>query len=383
MNTTFRCECCGRPMPLTLREGTTQARCPHCGKCINLPPSVAALPHPHIDADATEGTPGGSADLVGAAAPASVGERGEQAIASAMPWILSVMLHLGLAVIMLFVAMISIPTDDLPPPTAPKAPNVAHLGSSRILRVSLPGETIAKLPSPDPQNDYRRRPGEDDKLIRRPIGDSTGISLTKGDPEPGGPVIGPDPISGTPFEPIGPIDLGVQADHIVFVIDRSGSMVGKFDSLRVAMYTSVSYLAAEQQFHVILFAADSVQENPPRRLVDATPGNKIALVEFLNGIRPVGQTGPLPALQRAFSVLKNAKKADGTEGVKLMYLLTDGEFRQNDDVVAAISQMNPKGRGQVHINTILYGADPPEAVKVMKMIAEENKGRYTYASLDE
>lgn len=380
MNTTFRCECCGRPMPLAFQEGTTQVRCPHCGKRIKIPASLATLPHPHVDADAIEGRPSADAELVGATESAVPDGRGEQILATAMPWLLSTLLHLGLAVIMLFVAMISMPNEaPAEPPHRPR--DVPCLQRGRQLTPPRGANTeIANLPSSDATRDYRKGLDEPKDLIRDDRGTGEKVDLTGGGPVRGIEII-PGPPVGPP--PVFPPPPGGGADHIVFVIDRSGSMVGRFDSVRMEMYLSVSYMEPDQQFHVVLFAADNVQENPPRRLVRATPENKALLVQFLDGIRPAGQTGPLPALRRAFAVLKNARKPDGSEGVKLMYLLTDGEFRESDKVVEAVRQMNAKGRGQVHINTILYGARPPKAVKVMKVIAEENKGRYTYARPDE
>jgi len=397
MNTTFRCEYCGRPMPLAFQEGTTQARCPHCGKLIKIPASLAALPHPHVDADAIEGRPVEDAELVGAAVPAGECERGEQILAAAMPWLLSALLHLGLAVIMLFIAMVSVPAPA-DPPLRPRA--VARLQPVRKLKPpKAPSPKLPDLPSSDAMKKYRQKMNESKAPIRDDTGKDKKVELTPD--RPGAEieiVIGREGGDGI-FDRIGDGDGddddgddgddddgeggGLRADHIVFVIDRSGSMVGKFDSVRMAMCLRVSYLDPDQEFHAVLFADNNVQENTPHRLVRPTPENKITLVEFLEGIRPSGQTGPLPALRRAFAVLKNARKADGTEGVKLMYLLTDGEFRENDKVVEAIRQMNAKGRGQVYINTILYGARPPKAVKVMKVIAEENKGRYIYASPDE
>ncbi len=60
------------------------------------------------------------------------------------------------------------------------------------------------------------------------------------------------------------------AHHVVFVIDRSGSMIDTFDYVRQEMIASISRLSAQQNFHIILFAAGPPIENGPRRLVPAT-----------------------------------------------------------------------------------------------------------------
>ena len=389
MNTTFGCTCCGRPMPLTFREGLTEVRCPHCGKRVKIPASLAAMPRPRVDADLVEGCPLEEAELAAACGQADYADDAEPAIARAMPWVLSSLLHVGLCVIMIFLAMVIPTKTDADPPNPPSV-SVARIKPRRQFRTqsldtlqkpSLGGgrqDTWKKPPKTDEPEKLVSHPGKMTlvDLLRRPSGDNVRFDKpTSTGPEVDlFPPVGPEIIDD-------PIDDGQPADHVVFVIDRSGSMVGTFDTVRLAMYMYVSEMAADQDFHVVLFAAGNVEENPPRRLVRATPDAKIQLVDFLKGIRPGDQTDPLPALRRGFAVLNGAKKPDGTEGVKLMYLLTDGEFRQSDKVVEAVRQMNAAKDGpRVHINTILYGARSPQAAKVMKLIAKENKGRYTYAS---
>jgi len=171
---------------------------------------------------------------------------------------------------------------------------------------------------------------------------------------------------------------GGDAHHIVYLIDRSGSMVESFDAVRNEMKISIARLRAEHDLHIILFAKGVPQEGGSRALVPATPKNKEAAATFLDSIRAAGQTDPLPALKRAFEVLA---KADPTKPGKLIYLLTDGNFPDNAAVLALVRKLN-KDKG-VQINTYLYGNRPPEAVKLMTQIAEENSGRYKFVSTDE
>lgn len=83
------------------------------------------------------------------------------------------------------------------------------------------------------------------------------------------------------------------------------------------------------------------------------------------------------AINRAFDVLSKANKRPG----KLIYMLTDGAFPNNEDVLKAIRARNVSG--EVLINTFLYGCRPVVAEEVMVRIADENGGEYRYVSPDE
>jgi len=398
MNTGFRCECCGRRISLSFQEGITDTRCPYCGKRAKLPASLAALPHPRVDDDVVEGRPVDQAEPVGACALADHDAAGEAVIMRTMPWILSVLLHLGLAVIMMFLALLAMPQKAKEPTHVVKLLDISSDPEAMRVVFDRRGKlkdrlkldpmkpkggrtwqqpTPLKAPKvdntgPGPKVDLEGRDDRADVTLTDWRGRGTGRGIFDGDGEGPGRGGGGDP-------PVAP------ADHVVFVIDRSGSMVGDFDTVRLAMYMRVAEMRPDQKFHAILYAAGTVEENPPRRLVPAVEDEKVAFVEFLDKVLPRDRTDPVPALHRAFTVMRGARLAHkGPKAPKqLIHLLSDGEFPENDKVLEAIRKSNPNGRRQVHINTILYGTRPPEAVKVMKLIAEENKGRYKYVSPDE
>jgi uncharacterized protein with von Willebrand factor type A (vWA) domain len=173
---------------------------------------------------------------------------------------------------------------------------------------------------------------------------------------------------------------GGNAYHVVYVIDRSGSMIDTFGSVRQEMLISISHLRPPQDFHVILFAAGAPKELEHRRLVPATGSYKGDVGRFLEPIRAEGKTDPVPALNRAFDVLAGADpKLPG----KLIYLLTDGVFPDNQKVLDVIRKRNAGAKKDVLINTFLYGNRPPEAEKVLQTIAAENGGLYKFVSADE
>lgn len=162
-----------------------------------------------------------------------------------------------------------------------------------------------------------------------------------------------------------------RADHVVFVVDRSGSMLRTFDQVRHDLLARIAKLkAGEQDCHVIFFGKGQPVEAPAKRLLPATKENRQALVRFAISIRAQGQTDPVPALRRAFAVLG---QADGRGG-RVLHLLTDGVFPDNQAVQRAIAEAGKDGG--VIVETYLYGEAPPMAEKLLKKIAAENGGRY-------
>ena len=198
------------------------------------------------------------------------------------------------------------------------------------------------------------------------------------------PPVKPDLATAPPAvaQPAGPpaafFGSGSRADHLCYVVDRSGSMIDTFDAVRTEMLVSIARLRSSQDFHIILFAEGNPKELMHRRLVPATDRYKEDVATFLETIRAEGKTDPIPALLRAFDVLA---QADPSKPGKVIYLLTDGVFPDNQAVLKAIRARNAdKG---VIIHTFLYGNKPPEAEKVMKDIAAENGGKYKFVSTEE
>jgi hypothetical protein len=191
-----------------------------------------------------------------------------------------------------------------------------------------------------------------------------------------------------------------KANHLVYVIDRSGSMAPTFQQVRHELLKSISKLQPAQDFTIILFDGDSCIEGPQKRLVSATPENKIAAKEFLDTITASGSTNVLPALRRAFLDLKYA---DPNTPGRVIYLLSDGDFaglsggsryisaadgrplKGNEAVIQWLRDNNPKDekKGLVHVNTFLYLNKDEDAMKVMETIAKENGGRFKLISSDE
>jgi hypothetical protein len=162
-----------------------------------------------------------------------------------------------------------------------------------------------------------------------------------------------------------------KADCVVFVVDRSQSMLEVFDYIRAELMESVGELTPDQRFHVIFFAGPKPKENPHRRLIPATDVNKETTRRFIHDVLPSGLTDPRPALRRAFLVLR----AGDAGAAKTVFLLTDGVFEDNDAVLADARQLI--AAGDVRVHTLLVNPQqPPLAVRTLRSIAEATGGTY-------
>lgn len=149
--------------------------------------------------------------------------------------------------------------------------------------------------------------------------------------------------------------------RVVYVIDRSGSMLNSFEYLRRELKRSISRLSygQRQEFHVIFFSSGPVVEKPPPKLVPAIHAYKRKALEFLDSIVPEGQTDPVPAMKRAFDL-----KPD------LIYFLTDGEF--DPALVDHLARWNRDGKVAIYTVAFVFEGNS----QLLRRIARENGGEY-------
>ena len=147
------------------------------------------------------------------------------------------------------------------------------------------------------------------------------------------------------------------------------------DAVKKEVMNSVKELSQIRDFHVIMLADGAPLEKKPMALTRPTDEHKLALAKFLSEVKAEGTTNPIKGINRAFDVLNKTNKLPG----KVIYLLTDGTFPDNNAVFAAIRARNIKK--DVLIHTFLLGGKSPVAEKVMRQIAKENGGRYRYIDL--
>lgn len=171
------------------------------------------------------------------------------------------------------------------------------------------------------------------------------------------------------------VQLPVQLHHVVYVVDRSGSMADVDDLIESHMKESVPRLRPVQDFHVIMIAGNGTHELEHRRLVPAEDRYKESAANYLAEGPKGGPGDPVAALKRAYEVMASA---DPRKPGKLIYFLSDGRF---SDEQAALLLQTARQEGslqRVYINTYHYGQRISEAEAVLLQLARENGGRFKH-----
>ena len=380
MKVEFRCENCGKLLNIDA-EPSSKIKCPYCKAKITVPAGIASMPTPKVSAPSAKRpesppAPPTSTTTTEQAEEESPEEREEVmmgVMAKLMPWVISLFFHAGIMVILAFIAIVAYKTNVQANTIIPDMPLTDQPGG-----VLNPGEMNPELKAKSLERINQKQWARRESTIPTPDLGKTKSRIILFGRAGGAAGGGPTAAFGLTAGGAGQyrsrfFGTGGTARDIVYVVDRSGSMLDTFDAVRKEMIRSITRLSPAQRFHVIFFATGKPKENPPHRLVPATVENKRIALKFLHEIIPEGQTDPIPALQRAFAVLK---AAPGSKKGQLIYLLTDGEFPDNEKVLQEIRRLN--ARHTVHINTILHWHHSPDVMKVLQQIAKENKGIFKF-----
>jgi hypothetical protein len=435
---TFRCENCGKLLETQSPQQET-VRCPSCRRRSTVPKGLSTLPSPIIPPSGAPATPEALSPPPAEAAaeempvdempademPAEASWF-ENILAPLMPWAMSLLLHAGVLLILLFAVAMA---TSLPPPRPPvetTTPDSSFSPEAPSEKLGLPGP---EGPGPHLTNDPRAPsgplpPGE--HLGWAPVGKDTtsgkgwGMGSEAGTAEAygfggaakgGGGGTGDFGMArggGTAksgfYGAGGGGGGGGNAWNVIYVLDSSGSVVGSFDSIRQELKNSVFQLNLTnnlQTVHVIFFCEDAFQEAPSRRLVTADAIHKREISTYVDTVVAQGYgSSPIPAMIRAFNAFKNSNKKG-----QVMYILTDGDFDSSKyaytakngqklqgtpAVIEWLRENNPDIKGVdkagkpftnkfVHVYVIILGDTPSSEVEEsMKTIAKENSGEYKF-----
>jgi hypothetical protein len=183
-----------------------------------------------------------------------------------------------------------------------------------------------------------------------------------------------DRAGGGPIGGMWGLGRGERANLVVYVLDRSGSMIESFDELRRELKRSIGRLQPGQRFNVLWFSA-----GPAEQLADhpweATPQNKARAFARVDQIVASGRTDPSDALNRGF-----AYRPD------IVFFLTDA-FEFEPEVVDQVRQLRARYGGRVH--TIFYnylggtGEVSQKSREMLQRIAAENFGEFKEVTIDD
>jgi hypothetical protein len=281
--------------------------------------------------------------------------------------VLSIGFHLALLVIMSAVVLVTYRTDAEKPEIVPEA----RLGKvdSKLPLFQKMDEPVERPRESALAKNLQQQisPKDDMRLIRTSlIGDEKDSNskeifaqamVKSSRALPGGDL--------ARLQPAAPVtrffSSGGNAYNIVYLVDRSASMIDSIEPLKRELKRSIGVLQPMQKFHIIFFSAGEPVEGPGKDLVWATDRNKQMNYDFIDTIKSQGQTDPQWALQRALQMNPN-----------LIYLLTDGVFSR--DIADRMIQWAKLHK--VKINTIAYVME--SGGSILRKIAEETGGVYRF-----
>jgi hypothetical protein len=160
---------------------------------------------------------------------------------------------------------------------------------------------------------------------------------------------------------------GGNANKVIYLCDKSGSMLSVFGALKQQLKESITNLDVTQQFNIIFFSdsgPDPLFKGGGMML--ASPANKKLASDYVDDEVASGGTLPLPAINEALK-----------EKPELLFVLTDGfdQIASFDDVINAFKNGNSDGK--MHINCIFLQSDEdPKLEQILKQIAKQGNGDF-------
>ena len=139
-------------------------------------------------------------------------------------------------------------------------------------------------------------------------------------------------------------------------------MQNKLDMLVDQLNQRIGRMAENQAFNIVFFRDGKPMCLSETGLMWANKANKAKAAAFLENVVAHSQTDPIPALKAAFAMRP-----------ELMYLLTDGAFNDEREIVDFIAKANA-GKA-VQIMTIAF-LEQGDYENVLKKIAEQNGGEF-------
>ncbi|UCG15158.1 MAG: VWA domain-containing protein [Phycisphaerales bacterium] len=328
---------------------------------------------PHSGSDARDANAAGATAATVTEAPAAgqpgpscrVSAEGPSAVAILLAWLISIIGHVSLFTVMFAVPWLSgmvRQPDDLP---IARTELISQLQPQA--RLDPRPEFLSAVPAMR-ADALRMEPRKFEMMSQAPGTERfdlsiIGIGTGGGDLSRIGLRIGSGQ-SGPSFFGIG--GKARQARRIVYVVDRSGSMLELLHGVKKELKRSIKALRRTQRFHVIFYNSGEPLENPPKKLISATSASKADAFRFIDEkVEAAGSTDPLMAIARAFAV-----KPD------LVYFLSDGEIPMASQLLTLLEQVNEDR--SVRVFTIAYV--DPRGAELLEKIAREHRGEYRYVS---
>ena len=295
-----------------------------------------------------------------------------QVLLALMPWVISLLLHIAIVLLAIFVVWsVRFEAD----------PEEFIVPDARLSQTP-------RAPLQMRQNKKMKKPATSQRSVRSVRNQAA--TSTEAPVESRTKVIGAVGAAGGRVSPFGTAvraesgfqvsfyGTGGNAKKIVYVIDASGSLIDSLDFVINELKRSINQLTEQQHFAVFFFQGDRVIEVPSRGMKVAKADNKEKVIRWIDpsagNIIAGGKTEPLKAIERALKYRPH-----------LLFLLSDnitgtGIYQIDQrQLLQAIQRSNRHG---TKINTFQF-LYPDPLVRhgfrsTMEMIAETTGGRYKF-----
>jgi len=162
---------------------------------------------------------------------------------------------------------------------------------------------------------------------------------------------------------------------LCYLVDCSGSMQGIFGQVRKKLKDSIASLQPDQYFYIIFFGGNRLLEFGNGYLVRAAEQAKHSAYDFIDLVKPAGQTNALAALERAVHI------RDGRgQSPSIVYFLTDGfELTTEDEqgFSRRIANLLKRFAPTTRINTIGFWPESDDR-KMLETIAKQSGGESVF-----
>jgi len=293
----------------------------------------------------------------------AVGDEVNRMLALLLPWAISLLLHLGIGLLTIFVVW-SAPQEPDEELVIPQA-EMQNDEPTAVLTYAEDVEVTATSEVPREQPTQEVTKGDISDLQTEST-DIAVIGVQGNKAMPAGSRVGDDPFG------VGMYGVGGSAETIVYIVDASGSLVDALPFVIEELKDSLRKLSSRQKFAVIFFQRDQalpVNRGPYRK---ATPDNVKDVADWISlesgNLVPRGSSNPLPALELGLRLRPD-----------LMYILSDnitgrGQFAvEQTELLETIEERKAPN---TKINTIQFLT--PDPLGTLQIIAERNGGRFRF-----
>lgn len=311
------------------------------------------------------------------------------ALVTILPWGISIVFHLGLILMTIFVAWTTIAAtgeDEVIIPViklsaTPGAPLQMRQTEQRVTQSTTERRAIQRVPTQSPQQTEKAGPLAGKVEVKTQLIGGSG-ALSSGKAAPFGTAID---AGGAQFKANFFGSGGGNVKRLVLIVDATGSLMAEFPFVLAELKRTVNDLNERQSFTIIFFTGEKVIEVPPAGLKFADPQTKANVIKWIDpearNVTPVGKN-PVAAVEAIRAALRY--KPD------LMFLLSDniagtGQYELNTKTL--LDEIKRANTSKTKINTIQFIEEDPSIrygqKATLELIAEQSGGTYRFVPATE